>query len=487
MIKFSTSPLWFGTDDSFAEFTKMVAYLQDLEMKGPEAVTAAIVARGGDKESPLQLPPLWEKVGSTAVLKIHGSLVSGHTGFWRLFGILGYEDIQQAVAEISGDKAVTETVLSVASGGGQVNGVQSTAALIEGLAQRMAVATHTEELMASAAYWLGAAATEGHMYASELAVVGSVGTMRVLTDYSKADEKEGVTRKVVRFGKFKALANGIEPITDAAVAQAQELVDAAGNVFVNYVAPRRGVTAEAFQATMGEGRVFAAGRGAEIGIIDGIKSLAEVIQLTKALDKPKTPAHNPANRKDTYMKASLSKKSILAILAGTALDQLNLHAVEANAQGVAISAEDLVALQAEAAELQAEIGKKVTSAVEAAVTPLKGEVTELKAKLEVADAANRGLTDKVAASAAVASAQAEIVKASIDVMSVALDQPTGTAAALVGNELLAEHKRLTDSFTAKFPVGGVAAVHLPKAKAVVDDSTMPAALRLMRDRAAAAR
>lgn len=168
----------------------------------------------------------------------------------------------------------------------------------------------------------------------------------------------------------------------------------------------------------------------------------------------------------------LSKKSVLAIAAGTALDQLGLAEPEANLEGVKLEGTALAAVEAEANEIAAATKARVDAAVAEATAPLTTAVTEAQTKATVAETAAKEATGKVAlaeaaandfkgkadAATELAAGYAAVVKGAISVMSVALGGSADVGAALTGKELLAEHDRLAEQFKTKFPTGRVAAV-----------------------------
>jgi signal peptide peptidase SppA len=489
-MKISQSNLWFGTDESYSVFVDAQKQLEALYAQGENAIKMKIVEmKGGQGGDPFAMPSLLQVEGGVGVIDISGSLVNGSSGFMRLFGVLGYADIQQALQEAALSKDVKSVLLRVDSGGGQVNGVEDTGLAIRTLAADKPVTTYADGTMASAAYWLGVSAD--HVLGGNTSQVGSVGTLIVHTEISKALEQSGRKVTMVRFGDYKASANAYEPLSDKGKAELQSLADQSGQIFVDYTAERRGVTPAKFQATMGEGRVFMGQKAADVGLLDSITNLQGAIAYAKSLDKANTPAHNPAKpQRNSTMKAKLSKKTLLAIAAGVALDALGLSAPEANADGVKLEAQDLVALTAEATELIAARTASLpavvdnAAAVTAATAPLTAQITELTAaaakakadleaatgKVALAEAAATTLNGQLKVSTELGAELAAIVKDSASVMSVALGGTAESAAALVGAELLSEHARLKEQFAKKFPQGGVAAVQplKPNVKAAGD-------------------
>jgi hypothetical protein len=316
---------------------------------------------------------------------------------------------------------------------------------------------------------------------------------------SKQLEANGVTATIVRFGKFKALNNPVEPLSAEGKAQLQTLADDAGQIFVDYVAGRRGVTSAEFQKTMGEGRVFPGRKAADVGLTDGVMSLDQAMAHMKTLDTSSSAAHNSrSSTRGTHMKVAFAKKTILAIAAGTALDQLGLGAPEANAAGTKLEGDALAAFQTEAGEVKAAFDGAVKTAVEAATTDLNTKLTaateastkaaaDLKTaqeELVIAKSAATDLNGKLTVSADLAAKASEIVKQSMSVMSVALGGAADVGASLTGTELLAEHARLAEQFQKKFPAGGVAAVNAAAKPTVAASAVSPQFLHLVQANAA---
>lgn len=472
------SNLWYGTEESYFAFQDAHRRVSEMTLAGPDAIKAAVIAAGGGRgDDPFGMPPLWQAQGNVAVLNIEGSLISGSAGFMRLFGAIGYADIQAALHEIALDKDITSVLMNIDSGGGHVDGVEDTGEVIRALSKLKPVISYTGGTMGSAAYWLGSSADS--VLSAKTAQVGSVGTLIVHMERSKQLAASGVTATVVRFGKHKALANAIEPLSEDGQKQLQSLADESGQIFVDYVADRRGMSSAQFQKTAGEGRVFMGRQAEEVGLVDGITNFTGALAKAKSLDKGSAQPQNRANsRKAINMK--LSKKTVLALAAGTALDQLGLAEPEANLEGVKLEGDALAAAESEAKEVLAAIDARVDVAVTAATAELTTKLTAAEQAAVDAKAAADAATGKVALAEAAANQfkgqldvsaefgakSAEIVKASMSVMSVALGGAADVGAALTGTELLAEHTRLSDAFKAKFPTGGVAAtMGVPKAKA----------------------
>ena len=140
----------------------------------------------------------YTKVGKVGVVNISGSLIPGEVpklvADW--FGVMGYDNIKQAVVAALSDKDVKSIQLRVGSGGGAVQGLKATADFLAEAGKMKPVYTYSDSMMASAAYWLGS--TSSHVSVGDLANVGSIGTIAVQTEYTKMREAVGITDTVMR-------------------------------------------------------------------------------------------------------------------------------------------------------------------------------------------------------------------------------------------------------------------------------------------------
>lgn len=240
------------------------------------------------------LPPLWEKRGSTAVVNVHGSLVAGSAGFYRLFGFTGYDDIAEALVQAVGDKGVDSILLDVRSGGGHVEGVNTLSAFMADVDSVKPISTFASGTMASAAYWLGV--NGRHVMASDTSVVGSIGVLAIHAERSKQLADDGVTVNVIRSGKYKALGNPYEPLSDVAKAEMQSQVDYLGDIFTQHVAEKLGTDAKTVNARMGQGREFIGTQAVAAGLVEQITDMRGALAVAQSVGKLQSAANMPAKR-----------------------------------------------------------------------------------------------------------------------------------------------------------------------------------------------
>ena len=190
--------------------------------------------------------------------------------------------LRQAIA----DPAVGQILIDIDSPGGSVYGVAELAAdIIKAKAQKPIIAV-ANSLAASAAYWIGASASE--LYVTPGGEVGSIGVWQAHFDYSKALEEDGVKPTLISAGKFKVEGNPYVPLDEEAKGFMQTRVDEYYAAFVKGVAKGRGVGIEQVRSGMGEGRVLGADGALAQSMVDGIASFDQVLakmRVTVARDQ----------------------------------------------------------------------------------------------------------------------------------------------------------------------------------------------------------
>lgn len=171
------------------------------------------------------------------------------------------------------DEDVHTILLDIDSPGGTVAGVPELADEIAAAAEHKRVVAFTDGMMASAAYWLGASASE--VVSSKAAQVGSIGVYAALTDQHVAAHQAGVKREVVKYGRYKGGGIPGTPIDSDTRQQVQEQVNTFGEMFDAHVAARRGFDGEQMSSA-GEGRLFIGAKALEVGLTDAVSTYEEL-------------------------------------------------------------------------------------------------------------------------------------------------------------------------------------------------------------------
>jgi len=213
--------------------------------------------------------------GVVAVLPLFGTIAHRAGMFTQASGGTSVQGFTNSFRQMLADPAVRSIVIDIDSPGGTVDGVPELAAEIFAAREQKKIVAVADTLAASAAYWIGSAATEFN--ASPSAEVGSIGVYAAHQEFSKYDETAGVKTTLVSAGKYKTEGNEFEPLSEDARAALQARVDEYYGMFVKAVAHNRGVTENAVRNGFGEGRVVGARQAKAEGMVDRIATLDETL------------------------------------------------------------------------------------------------------------------------------------------------------------------------------------------------------------------
>ena len=470
MPRVTEEKVWAGTEASLHAA---------LDAEEARATRMAAGERLGDKDRETSRLLAIDDAG-VATISIKGPLTNDGDAVWNEWmGMTGYPEIRDAMISAATDTSVQHIVLDIDSGGGAVSGVDDTAKLIRLVHDNVKpVTAFTDGSMYSAAYWLGSSA--GEVYASKAAGMGSIGVIATHMERSEMLKEAGIGVTVVRAGKYKALANGVEKLTEEGKAQIQAGVDAAYKIFVGHVAEMRGKSYEFADSVMAQGREFYGQAGADAGLVDGIKSFDQVMSDVKRnfVDPSIKTAYTPGKQatglrveKDNgengmgmKVRKALSEQDIAALAAGATLEA-------DQAPGTGTQAETDVAAQVEDVEVSAQVetsdeasaegtGVGQAAEVDASAGALKFVAEQLKAaqdELVASKIEASKLKDKLEMLEAVVEPLKDIAAKAVNNMRVALGGSLIDMSASSPAQILAEHVAVSASFASKFKVGGVSA------------------------------
>lgn len=226
--------------------------------------------------------PEVESRDGVALITIRGPL-EHHAKWWGD----SYEGIVERVAEAiaAGPKAI---VLSIDSPGGAVSGCFDTARRLRSMAENAGVPllAHVDGMACSAAYALACAAPR--IFASETALVGSIGVIDALIDARGADEKWGVKFNIVVSGARKADGNPHAEVSEGALAAAQARVDELAGSFFGLVEELRGVPAAKLKAL--EAGIVLGHEAKALGLINEVATFDQVLAIASGAEESEMKA-----------------------------------------------------------------------------------------------------------------------------------------------------------------------------------------------------
>lgn len=252
--------------------------------------------------------------GKVAVIPLHGVISQRMNLMSAMSGGTSTEMFGEAFNEQVNDPQVRAIVIDIDSPGGSTYGVAELAAQILAARSQKPILAVANSVAASAAYWLGSAA--GRFYSTEGGLVGSIGVYMMHVDASKWAENEGLNVRMISAGKNKTRGNEWEPLSEEDVSHFQMLVDYSYTMFIRDVARGRGVPEATVRGGYGEGDVFPASGARKAGMVDGIKTLNEVItEAASARIRPLVAGQAVTQDTETRAEADEEGKKILGRMA----------------------------------------------------------------------------------------------------------------------------------------------------------------------------
>jgi len=210
--------------------------------------------------------PAYRVSDGVAIIPLQGVIGRKVGALERSSGVTDIDAFAEAVRVADNDPTVTAIMLDIDSPGGTVGGVQSAADTVR-QAKKPTMA-FTGDRMASAAYWVGAAAQA--VYAEEMATVGSVGVYKAILDQSRAMEAAGLKVDLFASGPYKGAGVPGVPLTEAQRVQIQGRIDELASIFkadIRRTRPQIGDDAMQGQSFLGRGAMAA-------GMVDAVAGFA---------------------------------------------------------------------------------------------------------------------------------------------------------------------------------------------------------------------
>jgi len=181
---------------------------------------------------------------------------------------------------------ITGILLNIDSPGGMVDGTQSLVDAIKS-SKKPIVAFIDDGMMASAATWIGSAATE--IYASQKTdTIGSIGVYCTIYDFKGYFEKNGVKIHEIyapqSTDKNKDYRDAIEGKYDGIKSELQFIADE----FINSVKENRAGKLNISKENPFTGKMYPAEEAMSIGLIDGITTIENAVERVYQLAKNET-------------------------------------------------------------------------------------------------------------------------------------------------------------------------------------------------------
>lgn len=223
-----------------------------------------------------QLLSRYENVG---IITLDGPLVSSHK-WWHVYsGLTSYDAIVAALKTLYDMQDITSVLLYLKEcPGGEVVGLDSISEMCADLRKVKPIQSYVSGSALSAGYWI---ASEGKkIYTSTMGRVGSIGAIITLHSKARMLKEMGIDIKVVRAGKFKAIYQDVEPLSEAVIADATAVAHKYYTYFLEHIAKRRSLDMADVEA-WGEGKTLFPPEAKLAGLSDGVKTFSSIVTASK--------------------------------------------------------------------------------------------------------------------------------------------------------------------------------------------------------------
>ena len=217
-----------------------------------------------------------DKIGNVALIPIHGVIGKHVSQIEKSSGVADVADIEINILNALEDESVEGIMFDIDSPGGSVSGVPEVSRLIASASKLKPTVAYVDQLMASAATWMGVGARA--IYASQSAQVGSIGVYMAFLDQTRALEMAGMKLELIKAGKYKAMGMPGKSITAEEREILQAGVDKVYGWFTSFVLEHRDVKNNVMQ-----GQMFYAEDAVKNGLIDRVGSFNDAINELQAM------------------------------------------------------------------------------------------------------------------------------------------------------------------------------------------------------------
>jgi signal peptide peptidase SppA len=224
-----------------------------------------------------KLPVLGDKLDQrpvVATVKLHGVITPTPSPVGR--GAINLAAVESALTRAFAHDRLVAVALAINSPGGAATQSALVADRVRGLAgkRHVPVLAFCEDVAASGGYWLACAADE--IYAHSTSLVGSIGVVSSGFGMTGLLERFGVERRVHTAGEHKVRLDPFRPERAEDVAWLDSMMGDLHDQFVGWVRSRRGAKLTE-DADLFSGEVWTGAKALELGLLDGLGTLREVI------------------------------------------------------------------------------------------------------------------------------------------------------------------------------------------------------------------
>jgi signal peptide peptidase SppA len=215
-----------------------------------------------------------DRTDVVAVVKLHGVITPSPSPLAR--GSINLSAVESALTRAFAHDRLKAVALQINSPGGAPTQSGLVAERIRQLADKknVPVIAFCEDVAASGGYWLACAADE--IYAHRTSMVGSIGVISGGFGFTGLLERFGIERRLHTAGANKSRLDPFSPEKPEDVEWLKKMHSQLHELFVEWVKERRGGKLSTDEDLF-TGDVWLGNKALELGLIDGVGTLREVI------------------------------------------------------------------------------------------------------------------------------------------------------------------------------------------------------------------
>lgn len=478
-MKLTLNNMWLGTEESLERINKLQVFLES-PTKDAKAFFGMDDEDSEDDKHEGIGKHLIQVHNNVGIIHVKGSLSNEYSIWNRFFGVVSYDEIRDAAHSLAMDEDIDSILLEINTGGGSAHGISELSDFLRDIDTKVKpIEAHTSMYTFSAGMWLASSARK--ITANRVAEQGSVGVIITMASYSEMYKKAGIEVKIVRAGKFKALANPAEPISEESIKEAESKAEKLYGFFIDAMVRGRPQLSAATKDAWAEGKTFFSEESIQLGLIDEIQTFDNVVaNLSSNYDNSNEQAQFSAAENSTtelstgeemtkgMKKAVLSESDLAAAALGA---QVKAEEVEEKEEGEESEAEESTDGKdetegSEETENSSEAAAPPAASEESASTGFSemfAEVTKLTSLNAKQESRIAELETQLAAAEGSIAALKPIVRASIERLQIALGQSPSDTSELSAQSLATTYEKSNATFAETFSVGG------PKSQANVEN------------------
>ena len=216
--------------------------------------------------------------GHILVIPLEGVIqYDGGSSMFSAPGGISSKDMVKTLERVAEDESVRAVLLDINSPGGTVVGSEEVASAVAALDVPVYAVVH--EVAASGGYWIASSA--GHIVASPMSIVGSIGVISSYLEFSELFEEYGVGHERLVAGEFKDVGSPYKSLSLAERTLLQEKLDVIHSYFVSSVATSRELEEEAVWE-LATGEYYLGVEAVDLGLVDSLGTKQDALDALEA-------------------------------------------------------------------------------------------------------------------------------------------------------------------------------------------------------------